>query len=45
MYYYLLKELQPEKILNVNIFEANIDTLAVQGPKSFKLMEKVFGKK
>ena len=26
------------KKLNVKIFEANIDTLAVQGPKSFKLM-------
>ena len=32
------------KKLNVKIFEANIDTLAVQGPKSFKLMEDVFGK-
>ena len=31
------------KNLRVNIFEANIDTLAVQGPKSFKLMEEVFG--
>ena len=31
------------KNLNVNIFEANIDTMAVQGPKSFKLMEDVFG--
>ena len=31
--------------LKVKIFEAKIDTLAVQGPKSFKLMEKVFGKK
>ena len=31
------------KNLNVSIFEANIDTLAIQGPKSFKLMEKVFG--
>ena len=30
--------------LNVNIFEADIDTLAIQGPKSFKLMEEVFGK-
>ena len=28
---------------DVQIFEANIDTLAVQGPKSFDLMEKVFG--
>ena len=32
------------KKLKVKIFEANIDTLAVQGPKSFKLMEDVFGK-
>ena len=32
------------KKLNVKIFEANIDTLAVQGPKSFILMEDVFGK-
>ena len=31
------------KKLNVKIFEANIDTLAVQGPKSFKLLEDVFG--
>ena len=29
--------------LNVEIFEANIDTMAVQGPKSFKLMEEIFG--
>ena len=31
------------KKLDVKIFEANIDTLAVQGPKSFKLMADVFG--
>ena len=31
------------KKLSVDIFEANIDTLAIQGPKSFKLMEEVFG--
>ncbi len=31
--------------LKVKIFEAKIDTLAVQGPKSLKLMEKVFGQK
>ena len=31
--------------LNAKIFETNIDTLAVQGPKSFILMEKVFGSK
>ena len=30
---------------DVNIFEPNVDILAVQGPKSFKLMENVFGKK
>ncbi len=28
----------------VKIFEPNVDILAVQGPKSFKLMEKIFGK-
>ncbi len=33
------------KNLTVDIFEANIDTLAVQGPKSFDLMEEVFGNK
>jgi len=31
--------------LNVIVHEANIDTLAVQGPKSFDLMSKVFGEK
>jgi len=30
---------------DVNIFEPNVDILAVQGPKSFKLMENIFGKK
>ena len=30
---------------NVKIIEPNVDILAVQGPKSFKLMEKIFGKK
>ena len=33
------------KKLNVKIFEPNVDIIAVQGPKSFKLMEKIFGKK
>jgi len=33
------------KKLDVKIFEPNVDILAVQGPKSFKLMEKIFGKK
>jgi len=32
------------KKLDVKIFEADINTLAIQGPKSFKLMEDVFGK-
>ena len=32
------------KNFDVKIFEAKIDTLAIQGPKSFKLMEEVFGK-
>ena len=30
---------------DVQIFEPNVDIMAVQGPKSFDLMEKVFGKK
>ena len=30
---------------DVEIFEPNVDIMAVQGPKSFKLMEKVFGEK
>ena len=33
------------KKFEVKIFEPNVDILAVQGPKSFKLMEKIFGKK
>ena len=30
---------------DVNIFEPDVNIMAVQGPKSFKLMEKVFGEK
>ena len=30
---------------DVKIFEPNVNILAVQGPKSFKLMESIFGKK
>ena len=30
---------------DVKILEPNVDIMAVQGPKSFKLMEKVFGEK
>ena len=30
---------------DVKIFEPNVDILAVQGPKSFQLMEKIFGNK
>ena len=30
---------------NVKIIEPNVDIMAIQGPKSFKLMEKVFGDK
>ena len=33
------------KKFDVKIFEPNVDILAVQGPKSFKLMEKIFGTK
>ena len=39
------KGIASTKNLNTNIFETEINTLAVQGPKSFYLMEKVFGKK
>ena len=38
------KGIAGSKNLNVNIFETNISTLAIQGPKSFKLMEEIFGK-
>ena len=30
---------------DVNIFEPDVNIIAVQGPKSFKLMEKIFGEK
>ena len=30
---------------DVNIIEPNVNIMAVQGPKSFKLMEKIFGEK
>ena len=33
------------KNFDVSIFEPSVDILAVQGPKSYKLMEKIFGKK
>ncbi len=32
------------KNFNVKIIEPNVDIMAVQGPKSFPLMEKIFGK-
>ncbi len=38
-----IKGIVAVKNLKVSAFEANIDTLAVQGPKSLKLMQKVFG--
>ena len=38
------KGIAGSKNLKVNIFETNICTLAIQGPKSFKLMEEIFGK-
>jgi len=37
------KGIASAKKLDVKIFEADIDILAVQGPKSFDLMSKVFG--
>ena len=39
------KGISSAKNLKTKIFEANVDTLAIQGPKSFKIMEKVFGSK
>ena len=39
------KGIASAKNFNVKIFEAKIDTLAMQGPKSSKLMTKVFGEK
>ena len=33
------------KKLDVKIFEPDVNIIAVQGPKSFKLMEKIFGEK
>jgi len=38
------KGIAESRNLKVKIFEAKIDILAIQGPKSLKLMEKVFGK-
>ena len=37
------KGISGAKSFEVEIFEAKVDTLAIQGPKSFKLMEKIFG--
>ena len=39
------KGIASAKNFDVKIFETNIDTLALQGPKSFDLMAKVFGEK
>ena len=39
------KGIASAKKFEVNIFEANVDIFSVQGPKSFKLMEKVLGPK
>ena len=38
-----IKGIVAVKNFKVSAFEANIDTLAVQGPRSLKLMQKVFG--
>ena len=37
------KGIASAKSLDVTIFEANVDTIAIQGPKAIKIMEKVFG--
>ena len=39
------KGIASAKSLDVKIFEAQIDTLAIQGPNSLKIMEKIFGDK
>ena len=39
------KGIASAKRMDVNIFEAKIDTLAVQGPKSLDIMKKIFGDK
>ena len=39
------KGIASAKKMDVNIFEAKIDTLAVQGPKSLDIMKKIFGDK
>jgi len=40
---FFAKGLASGKNFNVNIYEANVDTIAVQGPKSENLMQKAFG--
>ena len=40
-----LKGLELGKEFDVKIFEPDVDIMAIQGPKSFELMEKVFGDK
>ena len=39
------KGISSAKKMNVKIFEANVDTLAIQGPKSLNIMVKIFGEK
>ena len=41
---FFAKGLASGNSFNVKIFEPNVDILAIQGPKSFDLMEKIFGK-
>ena len=42
---FFAKGLASGKNFDVEISEPNVDILAIQGPKSFDLMEKIFGKK
>ena len=44
MLFFLQKVLLSGNKLDVKIFEPNVDIIAIQGPKSFSLMEKIFGK-
>tara|TARA_B100000029_G_scaffold425965_1_gene434603 strand:+ start:535 stop:1644 length:1110 start_codon:yes stop_codon:yes gene_type:complete len=41
---FFAKGLASGNMLSVKIFEPSVDILAIQGPKSFDLMEKIFGR-
>ena len=45
MFIFFAKGLASGNNFEVQIFEPNVDIIAIQGPKSFDLMEKSFWKK